>query len=245
MDVNMPKKIANFFKRSLYVAVFFSIVAGFTFFSYVVQQCSDPAIYLERVLLNGEHKVLKSLFAPDDDIKTVLLNLIKAEKESIQVAIYWKTQKDIADALIDAYERGVKVEIIADRSYGSDRFSKIPYLANNKIPVWVFQTDLKTNALMHNKFVIFKNILGRPIVWTGSYNFTNRANDSNQENVIILEDKSIVESFCEQFTKIKKRSVLISGKPGEDYIRRSSAEDSFIGAVARWLRKILKIYDEI
>lgn len=241
----MRKKLANFFKRSFYIIVFFSVIAGFTFFSYVVQQCNDPSIYLEKVLLDSDQKILKSFFAPDDDIRSILINLIKAEKESIYIAIYWKTQKEIAEALVEAYERGVKIEIVADRSYGSDRFSKIPYLANNKIPVWVFQTDIKTNALMHNKFVIFKNILGRSIVWTGSYNFTNRANDSNQENVIILDDKNIVESFCNQFTKIKKRSVLISGKPGEDYTRRAAKEDSIIATVAKWLRGILKIYDEI
>jgi phosphatidylserine/phosphatidylglycerophosphate/cardiolipin synthase-like enzyme len=237
----MPK----FFKRIFYLTVFVSILAGFTFFSYVIQQSNDPCIYLEKVLLNSEQKILKSFFAPDDDIKSVLINLIKAEKEQILVAIYWKKQKDIADALIDAYERGVSIEIVADRSFGTDRFSKIPYLANNKIPIWVFQTDLKTNALMHNKFVVFKSILGKSIVWTGSYNFTNRANESNQENVIVLDDKDIVESFCNQFAKIKKRSVLISGKPGEDYIRRTVKEDSIIKTVAKWLRNILKVYDEI
>jgi len=240
----MRKNLSNFFKRFFYSIVFFGIIAGFTFFSYVIQQANDPCFYLEKVLLNSDQKVLKSFFSPDDDIRSVLINLIRAEKESISVAIYWKTQKDIAEALVEAYERGVKIEIIADRGYGSDRYSKIPYLANNKIPVWVFQTDIKTNALMHNKFVIFKNILGRSLVWTGSYNFTNRANDSNQENVVVLDDKKIVESFSNQFSKIKKRCVLISGKPGEDYTRRVAQEDSVIATVAKWLRGILKMYDE-
>jgi len=241
----MRKNTTNFFKRFFYIIVFFSIIAGFTFFSYVIQQANDPCIYLEKVLLDSDQKVLKSFFAPDDDIRSVLISLIKAEQESICIAIYWKTQKDIADALVEAYERGVKIEIIADRGYGSDRYSKIPHLANNKIPVWVFQTDIKTNALMHNKFVIFKNILGRSLVWTGSYNFTNRANDSNQENVIVLDDKNIVESFSNQFSKIKKRCVLISGKPGEDYTRRVAKEESITATVAKWLRGILKMYDEM
>lgn len=236
----MRKTLSTFFKRFFYLTVFVSVLAGFTFFSYVIQQANDPSIYLEKVLYNSDQKILKSFFAPDDDIKSILINLIKAEKEKILMAMYWMTQKEIADALIDAYERGVSVEVIADRSFGTDRYSKIPYLANNKIPVWVFQTDLKTNALMHNKFIVFKNV-----VWTGSYNFTNRANDSNQENVIITDDKDTVESFCNQFAKIKKRSVLISGKPGEDYVRRTAKEDSIIKTVARWLRNILKVYDEM
>lgn len=242
----MRKTISNFFKRSFYCSVFFFVLAGFTFFSYVIQQSNDPSIYLEKVLFNSEQKILKSFFAPDDDIKSVLINLIKAEKEKILIAIYWMTQKEIADALIDAYERGVEIEVIADRSYGTDRFSKIPYLANSKIPVWVFQTDFKTNALMHNKFIIFlRNILDKPIVMTGSYNWTKRANDSSQENVVISEDKCIVQAFCNQHEKIKGRSVLISGKPGEDYIRRTVKEDSIIKTVARWLRNILKVYDEM
>lgn len=202
----------KFLRKIIFVTVFLFAIATFGIFAYILKNNQDPEVYLKSLLLNQDNTIIKAFFSPDDDLKEILLNLISYEKKSIKLTIYTLTQKDIAKAIIDAHERGVVIKCVVDRSYGYDRFSKISNLANNNIPIWVYQTDNKNSSLMHNKFIIFKeNIMEKSIVWTGSYNLTNRASNANQENIIILDNKDIIDRYKEQFKILKTRSLLISG----------------------------------
>lgn len=207
----------NTIKRIILVTIFSIIFAGFAVLAYVIQKSQDPETQLKRILVNEDTTIAKAFFSPDDDVKSLLVNLINAEKKSICIAIYTITEKEIAQALVHAHNQGVKVEVIVDRSYGADRYSKIPYLANHKVPIWVYQQtqlDPKTTSIMHDKFCVFEdNITNKSIIWTGSYNFTKRASEQNQENVVVLDNKKIIEQFIKQFNILKSRSLLISGHP--------------------------------
>ena len=63
------------------------------------------------------------------------------------------------------------------------------------------RTDDAKNALMHNKFVI----IDQRILMTGSYNWTVRATKANQENVVILENNHLVDTFTAEFNKLWKQ----------------------------------------
>jgi len=60
------------------------------------------------------------------------------------------------------------------------------------------RTDSAKNALMHNKFVI----IDQRILMTGSYNWTVRATKQNQENVVIIENNYLVDTFTAEFNKL-------------------------------------------
>jgi len=51
---------------------------------------------------------------------------------------------------------------------------------------------------MHNKFAI----IDRAIVLTGSYNWTVSASNSNQENILIIESKYVVNNYQNEFNKL-------------------------------------------
>jgi len=61
--------------------------------------------------------------------------------------------------------------------------------------------DNAKNSLMHNKFVI----IDHKILMTGSYNWTVRATKTNQENVVILDDPYLVNTFITEFNKLWKQ----------------------------------------
>lgn len=245
-EICMHKKL----KRILsFTIIFLLIIISFGLFAYIVQKSQDQEEYLKNLLIDENNKTLKAFFSPDDNLKQILISLISCEKKSIKTTIYTLTQKDITQALIDAYNRGVSIQCVIDRSYGSDRFSKIPRLANRNIPIWVYQTDEKNGSLMHNKFFIFKNnILGKSIIWTGSYNLTNRASDSNQENIIILDDKQICNRYKKQFKILKTRSLMISGNINKNYknnyIKNKNIKDNNLSSrvdyFLKWFFKIIK-----
>src|SRR5581483_7629989 len=146
-------------QRLILTAVFILVTAAFGALAMYVSKSQDPETLLKTKLLDKDEKVSKAFFSPDDHVKDILLELIHAEKKRIALAIFTFTEKDIAQALIEAYARGVIIEIVADRGYGADKFSRIPQLANYKIPIWIYQTsdDERQSSLMHDKFCIFED----------------------------------------------------------------------------------------
>ncbi len=151
----------------------------------------------------------QAFFSPDDDVQKVLIELINYEQEKIQAAIFSFTDGEIAQALLQAKARGVAIEIVTDISSVRDKFNKIELLKKNKINVHVYKPQTVTifNNIMHNKFVIFeKNIDNKSLLWTGSFNFTKSAKMNNQENVIVLDDKPLIDRYYQQFVKLKERT---------------------------------------
>lgn len=171
----------------------------------------DALEFARQTLINHQGFVHKALFTPNDDVKTVLLGLIQAETKHISVAIFMFTEPEISKALVDAYARGVEVEIVADRSCAQTQWSKLQPLAQAGIPIYIWPPALEaTRAIMHNKFIIFTATLGnRSLLWTGSYNFTKAASTMNQENALVLEDDNLILSYLAQFEHLKEISELV------------------------------------
>lgn len=149
-------------------------------------------------------------FSPDDNVRAYLLDLIAHEQEHIAIAVFVFTDKHIAQALIEAHERGVLVELVTDTTGLRDRYNKVSSLCDVSIPVFVYDTQngkAGSTSVMHHKFVVFKkNKNNKSCVWTGSCNCTKSAYESNQENAILLIDNAHVEQFSRQFNILKTRS---------------------------------------
>lgn len=65
----------------------------------------------QRFAAQGEVEVA---FAPRDDTEKVLIELIRSARKSLKVQAYVFTSRKIADAMVAAHRRGVKVEVLAD-----------------------------------------------------------------------------------------------------------------------------------
>jgi phosphatidylserine/phosphatidylglycerophosphate/cardiolipin synthase-like enzyme len=117
-------------------------------------------------------------FSPGGTSLQVVLKGIDSAKSEILVAAYGFTSKPIAQELLDASKRGVKVMVVADEKANSRNYSAVTFLANNGVPV-----RLNGNyAIHHHKFLV---IDGRNVE-TGSLNYTAAAVKSNAENALLL-----------------------------------------------------------
>jgi len=155
------------------------------------------------------------LFSPYDKPTTTLLSLIKETKKTLQVAMYCLTDKRIADALIEAHNRGVTLTLFLD-TYSTDGYGKADMLADAGIDVFIFQPkrninflsgnlleDVRSfdfNPIMHNKYAIFDS----KKVWTGSFNWTYSADKRNWENALIINDKIIITEYEENFEMLRE-----------------------------------------
>ncbi|MCK5632127.1 hypothetical protein KAH94_00080 [bacterium] len=156
-------------------------------------------------------KIMKAFFSPDDDVRSVLLDLIACEQKSIRIAAFLLTDDAVAKALLDAKARGVLVEVVADKLCCYSRHGKIKMLHRQGLQSFIYSGQKKNNHMsniMHDKFVIFeKNIFDKSLLWTGSFNFTRSAWLNNQENVLLLDDLEIISCYKKQFEVIKKRCI--------------------------------------
>jgi phosphatidylserine/phosphatidylglycerophosphate/cardiolipin synthase-like enzyme len=128
---------------------------------------------------------IEVLFTPWDDAEGALLREIGQAQQSIRVQAFLVTSRNIARALIAAHERGVAVHMLADREMvAKGGNSRVPDLHSSGIDV-----RLETRyGSAHNKILLIDVEGNRPVVITGSYNFTFSAQARNAENLLILRD---------------------------------------------------------
>lgn len=126
-------------------------------------------------------------FSPRGGCTQQIVDAIGSAHQDILVQAYSFTSRPIAEALITAHQRGVRVELIADTSQRTERQSLIDRVAEAGIPVRIDAA----HAIAHNKVMI----LDGETVLTGSFNFTRAAEERNAENLLIIHDRSLAERY--------------------------------------------------
>lgn len=148
-------------------------------------------------------------FSPRGHTLDQLLKAVKQCQRSLRVQAYSFTQKEFALALGQARQRGLEVQIILDASNLKDRHSQGGFCARAGIDVHVDDR----HAIAHNKIVI----LDDEAVLTGSYNFSQAAENSNAENQVPVRDPDLVRKYLDNFKAHRAHSRLLSpdGTVGE------------------------------
>lgn len=130
-------------------------------------------------------------FTPGQNCTAEITEVIDTAKQSIFVQAYSFTSAPIAAHLIAAKKRGVKVNVILDKSQKTQRYSASRFLVNQHIPCWI---DYKP-AIAHNKIMI----IDEKAVITGSFNFTKAAQNKNAENLLIIRDPALANLYLKNW----------------------------------------------
>lgn len=154
--------------------------------------------------------VCKVFFTPDDDITSLLIAMIDAEEKFVYGAMYMFTDKKVAQAMINAHHRGVKVQLIIDQ-ISMTSCGKGKFLKEHTVPLLVHRTEdfnPYSMALMHHKFFIFGcSTDQKSWVWTGSWNCTLRASKHNDENVLIISDDDVIAAYLDYFITLQNKLI--------------------------------------
>jgi phosphatidylserine/phosphatidylglycerophosphate/cardiolipin synthase-like enzyme len=138
-------------------------------------------------------------FSPQGGCTAAIVNAINDAKETVLVQAYTFTSTPIAHALADAHKRGVKVQVILDKSVRTEKYSSATFLKNAGIPIVI--DDKYTIA--HNKVIVIDNRM----VITGSFNFTKEAEESNAENLLVIRDSALAEKYANNWREHWAHSV--------------------------------------
>jgi len=110
----------------------------------------------------------------------------------------------IAAALVDASKRGVKVEVILDKSQRTKKYSEADFVAHAGIPTFI---DSR-HAIARNKIIVIDGA----VVLTGSFNFTKAAESSNAENLLVIRDPKLAARYLTNWTEHKAHSESYVGR---------------------------------
>ena len=128
--------------------------------------------------------------------EVVKLHVATADK-TLDLALYSLTKDDIAQAIIEAHKRGVRVRLVIDKAQAGGRHADDEKL--EEAGIVVKRMGGMRGGLMHHKFAI---IDGKTVL-TGSYNWTKGGSLKNSENLIIMD--SLIEEFQIEFNKLWTR----------------------------------------
>ena len=144
-------------------------------------------------------------FSPEDDFTQAIVGAIEKAKTSVLVQAYSFTSYPIAEALINAHKRNVKVKAILDQEQIHEKKTQLNLLARAGIPVSL-DGD---HAIAHYGIMIIDD----KTVITGSFNFTNVDEKKNAENLLILDDAVLAAEYTNNWNKHRKHSerVRVSG----------------------------------
>jgi phospholipase D len=153
-------------------------------------------------------------FAPEEDCAGFAERAIETAEHEILVSAYRLTVgSGIVGALIRAKERGVDVEVIADRTAPCGRASGIDPLAAAGVPIWIDRQA----RIAHAKTMVIDGTT----TLMGSYNWTRGA-ATNSEDLNLISSPVIAAAYATHWHRRLTVSVRFDRR--EDWCRVSSAE---------------------
>lgn len=138
---------------------------------------------------------VETYFSPEDGVKERLIELIEGASESIHFLAYSFTSDELGKAIRSRVEAGVIVAGVMDGEQAiSNEGTEFDGFMQAALDVRLDGID----GLMHHKIIIIDGT----IVITGSYNFSRNADESNDENVLIIHDPRIASVYSSEFWRL-------------------------------------------
>ena len=152
---------------------------------------SPSTVDQQSVMIDGTP--VRVLFAPEDEVVSQLVPLIESAKSSIRFMAFSFTHDAMGSAVLARAEAGVDVKGIFETRSSETEYSELPVLYCAGVPV---RQDGNPGTFHHKVFVIDDKI-----VITGSLNFSNNADESNDENVVVITNSDIAAQYLKEFER--------------------------------------------
>jgi phosphatidylserine/phosphatidylglycerophosphate/cardiolipin synthase-like enzyme len=143
-------------------------------------------------------------FSPTGGCTEAVVRELNAAKSTILVQAYSFTSAPIAKAFVDTHKRGVKIQVILDKSQRTAKYSSADFVQHAGIPIWI---DAK-HQIAHNKIMV---IDGATII-TGSFNFTRAADEHNAENLLVIRSSELATKYSDNWKAHLEHSDKYEGK---------------------------------
>ena len=160
------------------------------------------SIFVVLFAVNTIYAKTEVLFSPRGLIKDTIIKNVITSKNTIDVTAFTFTAGEIAEALYQAKERGVKIRVVIDQTQDTKLYPVIEFLKKEQFDLQFLKGDI--GGAMNNTFAIFDDKL----LVTGSYTWTEYAEKFNYENAVFIDEPDVVEKFKKEFKSLYDKSVV-------------------------------------
>ena len=164
----------------------------------------DPETPFPVVDIQGTK--VEVLFSPDDIVVSRLTQLIAEAQQNVSFLVYSFSSSDLRTSLRAKATDGVTVAGVLE-------FDPVNPNSPNPNESLVEELNLirqaGLNVLLDRNPEVLNHkimIIDGKIVVLGSYDFTNRAEIENDENVLIIHNEMVAQKFMEEFERVNSRA---------------------------------------
>jgi phosphatidylserine/phosphatidylglycerophosphate/cardiolipin synthase-like enzyme len=138
-------------------------------------------------------------FSPDDGVQAALIPLLESAQKSIFFLAYSFTSNQLGDIVREKAKAGLTVAGVMDNEQvKSNQGTEFDPFRQANLDVRMDGID----GLMHHKVFI----IDQSIVAFGSYNFSQSAEEHNDENLIIVYNPVIAHQFVLEFERVQNEA---------------------------------------
>jgi hypothetical protein len=142
---------------------------------------------------------INTYFSQRDNLQKVIIENIEASNHHLMIAVAWFTDSKLFNTVLEKQLEGVKVElIITKHQFNDESINDYQKISNNGGIFLEIGGDYST---MHHKFCI----VDHHILLQGSFNWTRKANESNNETLLVIhDDPQAINEFTGEFERLKR-----------------------------------------
>ena len=138
--------------------------------------------------------LIETCFAPEDKCADQLIQLINQAQQNVHFMAFSFTHDGIGQAISNRAKAGVVVQGIFETRGSDTEHCELGRMQKQRLDVW---QDGNPYTLHHKVFIIDDQT-----VVLGSFNFSNNADESNDENMLVIHNADIASQFLAEFNRV-------------------------------------------
>ncbi len=153
-----------------------------------------------QLTINGVQ--VENYFAPEDKVMDKIVAQLEKAQKSVQFMAFSFTDDRMGQVLRDKAKANLKVQGLFEKRGSDTQYSEYGILKEQKI-------DVLTDA---NKYVLHHKviIIDEATVILGSFNFSKNADESNDENILIVHDAGVASEYLAEFDRLYQQAAAIA-----------------------------------
>ena len=154
----------------------------------------SPSQLDEQITTVNGSRIVVVFTSEDPALENAIVPIVKSATQSIRFLTFSFTDFPLADAMSERSKAGVDVAGVFEKVGSETDASELKTLMCRNVPV---KQDGNPGFLHHKVIVVDERI-----VITGSMNYSTNAEESNDENVIIIDNAEIARLYLQEFERV-------------------------------------------
>ncbi|MFO0929442.1 MAG: phospholipase D-like domain-containing protein [Gemmataceae bacterium] len=162
----------------------------------------------------ADNTLVENYFAPHDHCANHVIDAISKARKSIRFLAFSFTHNGIGNAMLQQAKSGVEVKGVFERTQASSRTeyrSSHARAAGEAVSVYLDANPRN----MHHKVIV----IDEATTVVGSFNFSENADKSNDENLLIIHNPAVAKRFEEEFRRVYDEAEHAEGAPNAYELR--------------------------